>query len=181
LPSPPNWLPKELHSRLPHHSREIAGSARRAAAILACSQEPRHTEAAYRIASSAALTCATRIIPGSGSRAVSLGEGKFPGQLPGECAWCSRWIAPPAVPSNKLVRRQATEAHFWRDRRVTDLSGWSWGDLIYTAIRIGVSAPTSAGKAFVYKPFCATRPSQRRVPHVYIVHVSALHFQVPRT
>src|SRR5262245_55533767 len=49
-----HWLQSELHLAIPEPLTE-RGLVRlvRAAAILSCSPEPRHTEAAYRIATSA--------------------------------------------------------------------------------------------------------------------------------
>ncbi len=163
-------------------SAEVA-KAVMSAAILACSEVPRHRLAAFRTATSAyELRGASELPLDQAVRVVLARLGNFPSMLTQPEVRTARDALPIGLLAEELVESDRRTVLIGKEpTQLTDFQLDLWSRL-RSGRRVAMAAPTSAGKSFVLERFLAASfedPSPRSV--VYLVPTRALITQVSRS
>jgi superfamily II DNA/RNA helicase len=168
-----DWIRQELSDeRLenPETSRSSACRYLEAAAILACSREPDHRLAAFRIATYTYDLFRGRLDGVAESvRVVLTRLGNFPAISTADDVESAGQRTPWSMIQEELVRRQENEVR---------IAGAAWHALV-NGKSLAISAPTSTGKSFIVQGFISEAVgSNRRFSACYLVPTRALITQV---
>ncbi len=156
------------------------GKAVKAAAILACSDVPRHRRAAFRIATSAYELYGTADLPlDQAVRVVLARLGNFPSMLTRPGVGLARKLLPVGLLAEEIEASDRRTVWMGGEPTVlTDFQHQLWLRLLGRG-RVALTAPTSAGKSFVLQRYIAAAfeaPGAQSV--MYLVPTRALITQV---
>lgn len=178
------WMAEEIGVTLPNPPSiaEIAQVVE-AAAILACSTEAGHRQAAYRIATSALELHGTTALPLDQAVRVVLGRlGNFPALGTRRDVAEAQHLLPLGLLTEELAASDLRTVKFSsREAVLTDFQYALWTRL-KGGRRVAIAAPTSAGKSYVLQNHLASlfaEPAARTV--LYLVPTRALITQVARS
>jgi len=175
------WLRRELNAGAGKEiSLEDINKLIQAAAILACSEEPKHRRLAFRTATCAYDLAGSEQLPLSGALRVVLTRlGNFPSMGTRKDVENAQSSLPLALAAEEIRASDARKivAHH-ETLHLTNFQHELWG-LLVGGKRIALAAPTSAGKSFVLEHFLSeifAKSSNQIV--LYLVPTRALIAQV---